>query len=237
MNGLFITATDTEVGKTVICGLLARYLIDRGYNVITQKWIQTGSVDFPEDVASHLEFMGKSKDDIETYLPHMVPYIFRLPASPHLAAESEKANIDAAKIKDSYHALSNNFDFVIVEGIGGVLVPFNRSRLIIDIAAELALPVIIVVPNKLGAINHTLLTVEAVKARGMKILGIVFNSQGMEKEDPNVLQDNPKIIEDLTGQKIFGIQPRLDDRQMLQRVFIPIGDSIFTELKGRLPNG
>ncbi len=237
MNGLFITATDTEVGKTVICGLLARYLTNRGYDVITQKWIQTGSVDFPEDIASHLEFMGKSKDDIEAYLPHMAPYTFSLPASPHLAAELQKENIDAAKIKDSYHALSNNFDFVIVEGTGGALVPFNRSQLVIDIAAELALSVIIVVPNKLGAINHTLLTVEALKARGMEILGIVFNSQGMEKEDPNVLQDNPKIIEAFTGQKIFGIQPRLGNRDMLQRVFVPIGDSIFTELTRRPPNG
>lgn len=237
MNGVFVTATDTEVGKTVICGLLARYLLDKGYNVITQKWIQTGSVDFPEDVAAHLGFMGKSKEDIEVYLADIACYVFRLAASPHLAAEAENVSIDAEKIKDSFRKLSKEFDFVIAEGIGGALVPFNRKELVIDMAAQLDLPVIIVVPNQLGAINHTLLTVEAVKARGMRILGLVFNSQGMEKEDPGVLQDNPKIIEDLTGQKIFGIQPRLDDMDMLQKVFAPIGQSILAELAGELPNG
>ena len=86
MKAVFITGTDTEVGKTVVTGLLAKFLLDRGQKVITQKWIQTGCEDFPEDIASHLKLMGVAEETVAQYLPLMAPYVFKLPASPHLAA-------------------------------------------------------------------------------------------------------------------------------------------------------
>jgi len=229
MKAVFITGTDTEVGKTVICGLLANYLLSKGRTVITQKWIQTGSENFPPDIAVHLDLMGKNKSDIEDYLPYIVPYAFRLPASPHLAAALEKKQIDAAKIKKSFQRLSKEFEFVIVEGIGGALVPFNEKELVIDIAQQMALPVIIVAANKLGAINHTLLTIEALKARGINILGVIFNAQN-EMQDKIVLEDNPQIIKTLTGEKIFGILPWSKDRRLLCEAFEPIGSDILREL-------
>ena len=225
MKAVFITATDTEVGKTVVTGLLASYLLDKGCNAITQKWIQTGSSGFPPDIAEHLKLMGRHICDIKEYLPDIVPYNFTMPASPHLAAESQDQKIDAAKIKNSFITLSKTFDTVIVEGIGGVLVPFSRKDLLIDIAKELDLPVIIVAKNKLGAINHTLLTIEAIKIRRMKILGVIFNNSA-EKEDKAILADNPKIIKALTGQSILGTLLWTKQMDTLHRAFKPIGDKI-----------
>lgn len=224
MKAVFITGTDTGVGKTVVCGLLARYLLDKGRSVITQKWIQTGSDDFPEDIAAHLALMAKEKKDVEKYLPLMAPYTFKLPASPHLAAEAEGKIIEPAKIKDSFIKLTKKFDTVIVEGIGGALVPFNRNNLVIDIARELDLPVIIVAKNKLGAINHTLLTIEALRARDMKITGLIFNS--CEAEEKIIAEDNPRIINNLTDQQILGNLPWSDRQDSLHKAFGPIADRI-----------
>ncbi len=236
ISSVFITGTDTEVGKTVVTGLLAGYLFEKGYKVITQKWIQTGSVDFPADIDAHLKFMKLTKNYISDYLSHVSPYTFKFPSSPHLAAKLEKREINAAKIKKSYQVLSKQFDSVVAEGIGGALVPFNSKALVIDIAAELDLPVIIVAGNKLGAINHTLLTVEAVRARKMKILGIVFNSLS-EDEDKVILEDNPGIVKSLTGEKILGCLPYSKDVDLLYNAFAPIGDRVLAELIRNLCNG
>lgn len=206
MRGIFVTGTDTGVGKTVVTGLLARHLLDKGFNVITQKWIQTGSRGFPEDISTHLKLMNKRRNSIKDYFSYVAPYNFKFASSPHLAAGLEGERISADKIKNSFKFLKNRFDFVIVEGIGGALVPYNKKRLIIDIAKELKLPVLIVVENKLGAINHTLLTVEAVRKRGMKILGIVFNNR-YKKTDKTISNDNIRIIKKLTGERILGVLP------------------------------
>ena len=229
MKGIFITGTDTGAGKTIVAGLLARYLQDKGYKVITQKWIETGSKNFSPDINLHLKLMRRQRKDIKAYLPYVSPYIFRFASSPHLAASLEKRRIKAEKIKESFRFLSKRFDFVIVEGIGGALVPFSGKRLVIDIAKELGLLVLIVAGNKLGAINHTLLTLEAIKKRDMKIIGIVFNNQSVK--DRIILRDNPRIIKRLTGEAIPGILPRLKNKGRLYKAFAPIGKEILTCLK------
>lgn len=236
MKAVFVTGTDTDVGKTVVCGLLGRCLLDKGHSVITQKWIQTGASGFPTDIAVHLKLMGRKKEDIEKYLSDITPYRFRFAASPHLSAGLEKKKVNTTRIKNSFKILSKKFDFLIVEGIGGALVPLSMKKLVIDIAKELNLPVLIVAKNKLGAINHTLLTIEAVRARDMRILGIIFNSQH-KKDNVIILKDNPQIIKTLTGEKMLGNLPWLKNWDLLHKVFKPIGDKVFTELTGKLQNG
>ncbi len=231
MSGIFITGTDTGVGKTIVTGLLGRYLSGEGYRVITQKWIQAGGKGFPPDIGLHLKLMKIQKKDIKDYLPHMSPYAFRFASSPHLAASMEERSIKPEEIKDSFKFLSGNFDFVIAEGIGGALVPFNGRKLVIDIARELGLPVLIVAGNKLGAINHTLLTIEAIKKRKMKIIGIVFNNQrtGINRI---ILRDNPRIIKTLTGEAVLGTLPRLKNQSHLYKAFTPIGKRILEWIIG-----
>jgi dethiobiotin synthetase len=160
-RAIFITGTDTGIGKTVVSGLLARYILEKGESVITQKWIQTGSSGIPLDIKTHLKIMGKNKDYIKGHLSDISPYVFEFPASPHLAGKIEGRVISKEKIIKSFKRLSSKFDWVIVEGTGGVLVPFSSKGLIIDLAAKLDLHVLLVAGNKLGSINHTLMSIEA----------------------------------------------------------------------------
>ncbi len=223
-KAIFVTGTDTGIGKTIVTGLLARFLKEKGKNVITQKWIQTGSSGLTSDIETHLEIMGLSKNDIKKYLPYVSPYIFKAPCSPHLACKSEGKKISAEKIKRSFKILSGEFDFVIIEGVGGALVPFNEKSLVIDIAKELDLAVLVVAGNELGAINHTLLTIEALKNRGMKLLGVIFNNA--KGEDKKILADNPRIIQALSREKVFGVLPWIEEHDKLYKKFIPIGQRI-----------
>lgn len=206
MNAVFVTGTDTGVGKTVVTGLLARYLLGKGYNAVTQKWIETGAKGFSRDIRRHLKIMGKKESDIKDYLDAISPYVFKFASSPHLAAALVKKAIDPQKIKKSFRLLGKKFDYIIVEGTGGALVPYNKKKLVIDIARELKLPVIIVVGNRLGAINQTLLTVEAIKRRGMKILGLVFNNTS-KSGNKKILSDNIRIIKKLTGVRVIASLP------------------------------
>ena len=223
MRAIFVTGTDTGVGKSLVTGLLARHLKERGFMVVTQKWIQTGS-HVHADINLHLKIMGVSKAEIKDYLDSICPYVFSLPASPHLAAKAEKKRIDIARIKRSFKLLSSKFDFVIVEGVGGSLVPVDEKYLVVDIAKELNLPVLVVAQNKLGAINHTLMTIEVLKHRKIKILGILFNDY--KGQDKLVLKDNPDIIRKLTKQNILGVLPWDKRIDVLYKKFMPIARKI-----------
>jgi len=230
MRGIFVTGTDTGVGKTIITGLLARYLSDKGHNVITQKWIETGSNDkLSLDVRLHLKIMQRSKGELKDYIHLLSPYTFKTPSSPHLASRIEKRTISPDKIIKSFKSLMRSFEFVIVEGVGGALVPFNKKNLVIDIVKRLDLPVLVVAQNKLGAINQTLLTVEALKRREIKILGVVFNN--LKNQDKRIIRDNPLIIKALSKEKIFGALPWRRGYGGLYEEFIPIGLKIYRMLK------
>jgi len=230
MKGIFITGTDTGVGKTVVTGLLARYILDRGCSVITQKWIQTGSKGFPADIDMHLSLMGKRRKDIKEYAPYVCSYNLRSPSSPHLAAGLERKRIDLKRIKEGYRFLSKRFDFIIVEGVGGALVPYSSKGLVIEVAGELKLPALIVADNRLGAINHTVLTVEALRKRDMDITGVVFNNISKIR-DSVILKNNPDIIRALTGENILGVLPHFNDKNKLHKAFEPIGKRIAKELR------
>ncbi len=230
MKGIFVTGTDTGVGKTIITGLLGKYLLEKEYNVITQKWIQTGCRDnLALDIKLHLKIMHRDKNSLGGYSGLISPYVFKVPSSPHLASQIENKIINPDKIKKSFKLLSRQFDFIIAEGIGGLLVPFNKKHLVIDIVGELDLAVLVVAQNKLGAINHTLLTIEALKKRKIKILGIIFNNP--KKEDKRIIKDNPLIIKALTNQTVFGILPWIERHEELYKRFIPIGKKIYKRLQ------
>ncbi|MCP4050796.1 MAG: dethiobiotin synthase [bacterium] len=204
---IFVAGTDTSAGKTVVTGFLARYFHQQGRSVITQKWIQTGAGSIQEDIQVHQNLMldgcDNKADIFQKEKRHVSPYILKMPAAPVVAAKKEGVFIDKDKIKNSYFYLKENYEVVIVEGIGGVLVPYVPGEYIIDLAAEAGLSVIIVAANKLGAINHTLLTIEAIKHRKMKIEGIIFNQVDQE-EDPDIISSNISAVIESTSEKVFG---------------------------------
>jgi len=222
-KSLFITGTNTGIGKTVICGCLAKYLSRKGINVGIQKWVSTGNRNTSDDIDYCLSMLGREKEEIDNPLL-LHPYTFDFPASPHLAAELEGQEIDIDKIVESYHTLMRRHDLLIVEGVGGVLVPLTRDRLLIDLVADLAIPVLIVTDSGLGTINHTLLTIEALTKRNIPILGMVFNFAG--KEDQIIEADNRKTISRIGKCPSFGLLSKVDSMEALIAEFEPIGERI-----------
>ncbi|MCK4851739.1 MAG: dethiobiotin synthase [Candidatus Omnitrophica bacterium] len=229
-KAVFITGTDTGVGKTLVTGMLGRFMSENGFRTITQKWIQTGSRGHAGDIAVHLELMRITEKDIEKYLPHVAPCVFSFPGSPHLAARLEQRTVDAGKILDSFYLLKDDFDFVVVEGAGGPMVPIDNRTMMIDICDRAGIPALIVAGNRLGAINQTVLTIEALKKRGIDVPGIVFNRTS-PREDELVLRDNPVIVNELTGVAVFGSLPYNENPDALYQLFRPMGRAILNKMR------
>ncbi|HOJ50183.1 MAG TPA: dethiobiotin synthase [Spirochaetota bacterium] len=171
---IFITGIDTGVGKTFFTGLLGKEIM-KYKRVITFKFIQTGNKDnISEDIITHRKIMGIDtlKEDIEGLT---CPYVFKFPSSPHLAARLENNVIDTFIVEKNIDILLKNYDYVLIEGAGGVYVPIRENFFTIEWIKKEKLPVIIVSNPRLGSINHTLLTFEALKTKNIKIIGIFYN--------------------------------------------------------------
>ncbi len=230
MKPLFIAGTDTGIGKTAVTGCWARFLTQKGLRVVTQKWVETGTrTDFSKDVEFHLKMMGKDRDDLGDYRNLVSPYVFSFPASPHLASSLENKSICRKKIISGFKALKSCFDHVAVEGAGGVLVPLDKKHFLIDIAKSLNLPVLLVAENRLGAINHVLLSLEALKARKMKVIGVIFNN--VKDCDEKILEDNPKIVKKMSGVNVLGVLPYAKSPEVLYDRFLKTAEKIFKALK------
>lgn len=173
-NVYFVSGIDTDAGKSYCTAWLANRMMKRGLKVITQKFIQTGNVGHSEDIDLHRRLMGTG------YLPEdaeglTMPEIFSYPCSPHLAARIDNRPIDFNKIERATEELSRRYDVVLVEGAGGLMVPLTEDFLTIDYVAEKRYPLIFVTSGKLGSINHTLLSFEAINNRGIKIDTVLYN--------------------------------------------------------------
>lgn len=173
-NIYFISGIDTDAGKSYVTGFLARQYMNEGVNVITQKLIQTGNVGYSEDIDLHRKLMDMGMTEADKAGLTM-PQIFSYPASPHLAARLDGKSIDFDKIDEATRELSEQFDVVLLEGAGGLMVPLTEDLLTIDYVKERDYPVILVTSGKLGSINHTLLSLEAIKARGLKLHAVAYN--------------------------------------------------------------
>ncbi|MCX8083966.1 MAG: dethiobiotin synthase [Calditerrivibrio sp.] len=171
---IFITGIDTGVGKTYATGLIAKGLKERYHKVITAKPVQTGS-NVIEDIIKHREIMG-TELTLEDLNGITCPYLFNYPASPHLSAQMENKTIDKERIKNSLNSLTPHYDFVIIEGAGGAMVPLTYSYLTIDLIKELDTEVVLVTHAKLGSINHTLLTLEALLIRNISVIAMIYNT-------------------------------------------------------------
>lgn len=173
----FITGIDTDAGKSFATGIIAKRIMNEGRSVITQKFVQTGGDDFGGksiDIDIHRKIMGCGmlKRDIDGTT---APIIFTYPASPHLAAEMDGREIDFEMIERSRETLEKEFDVLLMEGAGGLIVPLTRTYTSLDYVVESGIPVIVVTSGKLGSINHTLLTLEVALSRGVKIAVVAYN--------------------------------------------------------------
>lgn len=193
MSVLFVAGIDTGAGKTIATGLLARYLVKRGVSVITAKLAQTGCVGVSDDVALHRRLMGAKLLE-EDKAGTTCPYVFSYPASPALSASLDNASIETGRIDGAVSALAKTCDMVLLEGVGGWMVPLSKTLLASDYVGSKGWPVVVVSSPRLGSINHTLLTLRAVDAAGLKIAGIAYNL-GVEAP-PEIVEDTRNVFGD-----------------------------------------
>lgn len=171
---IFISGIDTDAGKTYVTGHIARHLMKEGKRVITQKFIQTGNTGMSEDIEVHRRIMGTGM--LPEDLDHTTaPVIFSYPASAQLAARIDGREIDLGVIDRATERLLSLYDVVLVEGAGGLAVPITDTFMAIDYVESRRLPLILVTNGVLGSINHTLLSLEAVRARGIELAAVIYN--------------------------------------------------------------
>ena len=189
---LFVAGIDTDIGKTVATGHLARRYAAQGRSVVTQKLVQTGCGGFSEDILVHRKIMGI---DLLTEDRNGLtcPYTFRFPGSPHLAAALEGKTVDLARLAATARQLAGVYEFVLVEGAGGLCVPLTDRVLTVDFVGEQGWPVILVSSPRLGSINHTILSLEALRARGLPLQAVVYNLH--HEARPEIVRDTRWMIE------------------------------------------
>ncbi len=171
---IFVSGIDTDAGKTYATAYLALRLKAEGRTVATQKFIQTGCNDTSEDIEKHRELCGTGP--LPEDLDHTTaPIIFSYPASAQLAARLDGRDIDLGLVAQSTRRLSERYDTVLIEGAGGLMVPVTDTTTTIDYIWEHGLPVVLVTNGRLGSINHTLLSLEAIERRGLTLAAVVYN--------------------------------------------------------------
>ncbi|MDI1310336.1 MAG: dethiobiotin synthase [Methylotenera sp.] len=176
MKSYFVIGTDTNVGKTYVASALVKYFAAQGFKTVGMKPVASGcelnekNELINEDVTALI-----SESNVNADLDLVNPYRFAPAIAPHIAAEQAGITIELGVIKSAYEQLTDLADVVIVEGAGGFCVPLNNTETLADLASQFNIPMILVVGMRLGCINHALLTVEAIQARGLKLAGWVAN--------------------------------------------------------------
>ena len=178
----FVAGIDTNVGKTVATGLLARALAEvAGRKVITQKMIQTGCPGVSEDIEAHRRLQGIPFQE-EDLSGLTCPYVFTYPCSPHMAAERDGRKVDLRIITEATERLRKRYEYVLLEGVGGLMVPIEETSLVIDYVRERGYPLLLVTSAKLGSLNHTLLSLYACERYGIPVRALIYNRYPIEDE-------------------------------------------------------
>ncbi len=204
MKGLFITGTDTDIGKTALSAVLLAELRRRTINAAPMKPVQTGCEGGVPDLDYSLA-MASMMVDSKTYA-NMAPYTFEPACSPHLASEMAGIEIDIAEIVIAARTLASEYEFVIAEGAGGIMVPLNRREMMLDLMQALKFPILIAARPGLGSINHTLLSIRALRSDGLDIAGVVFVAS-TDAKPGFIEEDNANTIEQLGKVPILGTIP------------------------------
>ncbi len=209
MAGFFITGTDTGVGKTVVtAGLLAGFQ-QQGRSVGVMKPLETG-VDAECSSAANSDALFLMEcGGIRDSLAEVCPVRLKPAASPYQAARMENRCIEPERLLTAYRKLAIKYDWMLVEGVGGVHVPITGDYGILDLMSDLDLPAIVVTRYQLGTLNHTLLTLEALHRKEIPVAGVIFNHTGPEEPDA-IEMEQPGLIGELTDVPVLGQFPYID---------------------------
>lgn len=219
-RGCFITGTDTGVGKTVVTAALVRHCVKAGFSVGVMKPVETGvDLDAGPSDASRLAAAASFNGALEL----INPYRFRLPLAPFAAAQAEGRTIELDVIVRAYNTLAEQCTFLFVEGVGGARVPLGPKSDVLDLIETLRLPVLVVGRAALGGINHAILTVDALHARGLRTLAIFLNQPVAPASSPQALQQaasTVRVLAERSGVPVLGPLPYDSDleRNWEQRI-------------------
>jgi dethiobiotin synthetase len=217
LRGVFVTGTDTEVGKSVVAASVCAALAARGERVAAFKPVVTGLDDEPGDFGHDHELLASAANARQAP-EDVAPYRFGPPLSPHLAAELAGERIEPARLVQA--ALAH--ELLVCEGVGGLLVPITTGYLVRDLAIDLELPVVVAARSGLGTINHTLLTVEAARAAGLRVAGVVMTL--WPDEPARIERSNRETVERLSGVPVSGL-PHTDPNGLAEAgVSLPLDD-------------
>jgi dethiobiotin synthetase len=225
-RGFFVTGTDTGVGKTLVACALLHAARAQGKTAIGMKPVASGCVETADGLVSEDANLLQAASSQRTAMRLINPYAFALAIAPHIAARDHGIEIELDRIITAYSELAKICELVIVEGVGGFRVPLNEREDTADLAARLELPVVLVVGMRLGCLNHALLTVEAIAARGLKLAGWVANQ--IDAAMP-AFAENVVTLEQRIAQRCLGViefDRRVEPQALARRL-----DSFKTLLK------
>ena len=209
-KGIFVTGTDTGVGKTIISAALALTLKEEGLDVGVMKPIESGALPSKEGLLPQDALFLREVSGVKDPLELLNPYRFEAPLAPAPASSLVGKEIDLEKIKEAFHKLSSRHQVVVVEGVGGLLVPLSDKVLLPQLIKLLGIPLLLVARASLGTINHTLLSLYYCKREGMKVIGFILN-RSSDEDDPSQ-RDNPHYISLFTDIPYLGTFPFLKGR-------------------------
>lgn len=217
-RGIFITGTDTGVGKTIVAATVARLLHDKGINVGVMKPVTSGCREYDGRLVSDdAELLAWSAGIAVSH--EVAPYLLQEPVAPSVAAEQEHVRIEFSRILAAYHQLTEEHDFVIVEGAGGLMVPLAGGLLVADLVKLLGLPLLVIARPDLGTVNHTLLTCFVARELGLEVKGTVISNYPQE---PGLAETSaPHLIDSLSGVPLLGRFPAVtgeDDRSKVEQL-------------------
>ena len=228
-HGIFVTGTDTGVGKTIVAATLARLLRMKGVSVGVMKPVTSGCREVNGKLVSDDALLLCQAAGIP-FSEDVAPYCLREALAPAEAARIDGVRIDFSAIKASYDRLASIYQYVIVEGAGGLMVPLSGGLLVADLARELALPLLVVARPRLGTINHTVLTCFAAQQMGLQVAGVIVN--GMPEHPGLAEQGAPHQIGSLCGASVLGIWPQRNEIDEMEIV-----DELSAWLDGQAETG
>ena len=216
-KGIFITGTDTGVGKTVFSAALARLLKNRGVNVGVMKPVTSGCTEqHGRLVSDDAELLAFGAGIAVT--ADVAPYLLREPAAPSVAADIDQIRIEFSRIMAAYHRLCDEYEYIIVEGAGGLMVPLTGGLMVADLAKLISLPLLVVARPDLGTVNHTVLTCFVARELGLEVKGTIINN--FPTSPDRAVASAPHLIDSLSGVPLLSRLPAFPDLDDKSRVEI-----------------
>ena len=203
MTSLFVTGTDTDVGKTCVTASIVSYLSRMNVNVGVMKPFASGYKATTDSISDDVRILMKYSR-VNDPVDLVNPYFFEIPTSPYDACKQLNREIDISKVINSYKQLTSIHDVVIVEGIGGIMTPISKNYFVSDLIADLQMNAIIVTGSKVGTVNHLMLTYQHVKEKNLGLNGFLINQNVSDGYESSNLKQQ---IIDLTGQTVYGTIP------------------------------